>query len=187
MSKYLALIIILFSVAACMPQPPRYQLTAPTTLEGQQCAQRCDAASNLCTQQCNATQAACRLKAERQAKLELPARLELWDREIAAWERRVQRYEIELSFYEMRRQHWHIMRDLARPNCRRGDRDCHPVRPRFRDDWLDRPLSPGPAPKRPSLESETNRIQALTCPSDCACAAQFRQCFVTCGGGVKPY
>lgn len=187
MSKYLALLIVLFSLAACAPPEPRYQLTAPTSLAGQQCAQRCDAASQQCEQQCSVNQEACRVRAEQQAKQVLPERLQAWEVDVAAWERRVRRYEMDRMFYDMQRDHWRMMRDMSRPDCRRGDKHCRPSHPRWHDDWLDRPISPGAAPIRPTLESETKRIQTLTCPTDCGCAEAFRQCFVTCGGAVKAY
>lgn len=193
MLRYLMLLLVMSMVACVSPQyQTHYRFTPPPAGAGKVCLTRCDAALTQCKHQCAAKTSQCLAKARTQAQQELPILLAAWERDMLVWEKAMDRYETELRFWEMERRQRRLMYDLQRDlqRCRPGERNC--VRfprhygSRYPDDW-DRPESPGTAPKRPTLESETARIQAETCPNDCGCDTNYRQCYASCGGNVQPY
>lgn len=195
MFRYLIISLFFFLAGCVSPQyQTNYHFTPPTVAVGKICLTRCDAALNQCKNQCTVKTSQCLAKARVQAQQELPILLSAWEREMAVWEHAMERYETDLRFWEMEMRQRRLMHDLQRDihRCRPGERNCirHPRHSGFGrgyyDAW-DRPESPGPAPKRPSLESETSRIQAETCPTDCGCDANYRQCYGSCGGNVQPY
>ncbi|MFZ1341882.1 hypothetical protein [Thiothrix eikelboomii] len=185
---------LVIGLAGCVsPQyQTAYRFTPPPAGAGKVCLTRCDASLAQCKNQCAAKTSQCLAKARSQAQSELPVLLGAWEREILVWEKAMDRYETELRFWEMEMRQRRLMYDLQRDlrPCRPGERHCtrYPRRPHFGypGAW-DRPESPGPAPKRPTLASETARIQAETCPNDCGCDASYRQCYASCGGNVQPY
>lgn len=196
MFRYLTLALLLFLVGCVSPQyQTQYRFTPPPAGAGKTCLPRCEAGFAQCKQQCAAKTNQCLAKARLQAQSELPVLLGAWERDILVWEKALDRYETELRFWEMDLRQRRLMHDLQRDlrPCRPGERHCtrHPRYPRqygygYPSVW-DRPESPGPAPKRPSLASETARIQAEICPKDCGCDVSYRQCYASCGGNVQPY
>lgn len=193
MFRYLILFLMLFLVGCVSPQyQTNYRFNPPPAGAGKVCLTRCDAALGQCKNQCAAKTSQCLAKARVQAQQELPILLSAWERDVAIWEQEIARYETDLRFWEMEMRQRRLMRDLQRDlyRCRPGERNCarYPRHYGFGyPDYWDRPSSPGPAPKRPTLASETARIQAATCPTDCGCDASYRQCYGSCGGNVQPY
>ncbi len=194
MFRYFLLLLILGLSGCVSPQyQTNYRLTPPPAGAGKVCLTRCDAALGKCKQQCAAKTSQCLAKARTQAQQELPILLGAWERDMQVWEKAMERYETDLRFWEMEMRQRRLMRDLQRDlqRCRPSERNCTRI-PRhygglaYPDDW-DRPDAPVPAPKRPTLESETTRIQAETCPKDCGCDQTYRQCYGSCGGNVQPY
>lgn len=190
----LLILILLAGLAGCVsPQyQTNYRFTPPPAGAGKVCLTRCEAGLQQCKNQCAIKSSQCLTKARSQAQQELPILFGAWERDIAVWEHEMERYETDMRFWEMEMRQRRLMRDLQRDlyRCRPGDRNCTRF-PRhsgfgYYDRW-DQPRSPGPAPKRPTLESETTRIQAATCPSDCGCEETYRQCFGSYGGKVEPY
>lgn len=193
MFRYLILVLVLFLTGCVSPQyQTHYRLTPPPAGAGKLCLTRCDASLAQCNNQCIVKSSQCLAKARTQAQSELPVLLGVWEREMADWEKALDRYETDLRFWEMELRQRRLMRDLQHDlnRCRPGDRRCvrYPHQQGFgRSDYWDRPESPGPAPKRPTLASETARIQADTCPTACGCDTNYRQCYASCGGNVQPY
>lgn len=193
MFRYWLLVLVLFLAGCVSPQyQTHYRFTPPPAGAGKVCLTRCDATLAQCKHQCAAKTSQCLAKARVQAQHELPILLDAWEREMLVWEKAMDRYETELRFWEMEVRQRRLMHDLQRDlhRCRPGERHCTRY-PRHRgfgyaNDW-DRPESPGPAPKRPNLASETARIQAETCPNDCGCDTSYHQCYASCGGNVQPY
>lgn len=197
MFRYLILLLMIGLTACASPQyQTNYRFTPPPVAvgAGKFCLTRCDAALNQCKSQCVAKTRQCLSKARGQAQQELPILLSAWEREVVDWEKALDRYETDRRFWEMEMRQRRLMHDLQRDlqRCRPGERHCAKY-PRHTDfgsgayyAW-DRPVAPGAAPKRPTLESETARIQAETCPMDCGCDAIYRQCYGSCGGNVQPY
>lgn len=195
MFRYL-IILLAFVLAGCVsPQyQTHYRFTPPSASASKVCLTRCDLVLGQCKQQCAAETSQCLAKARTQAQQELPILLGAWEREMQVWEKAMDRYETDLRFWEMEMRQRRLMHDLQRDlqRCRPSEPNCvKPHRPSrfgygYYDTW-DRPDSPGSAPKRPSLESETVRIQAETCPKDCGCEQTYRQCYGSCGGNVQPY
>lgn len=193
MFRYFVLWLVIGLAGCVSPQyQTAYRFTPPPAGAGKVCLTRCDASLAQCKNQCAAKTSQCLAKARSQAQSELPVLLGAWEREILVWEKAMDRYETELRFWEMEMRQRRLMYDLQRDvrPCRPGERHCtrYPRRPHFGYPraW-DRPESPGPAPKRPTLASETARIQAETCPNDCGCDANYRQCYASCGGNVQPH
>ncbi|HPY42652.1 MAG TPA: hypothetical protein PLM98_19155, partial [Thiolinea sp.] len=193
MFRYLILSLVLLLTSCVSPQyQTNYRFTPPPAAAGKVCLTRCDSSLKQCKNQCALKTSQCLTKARSQAQQELPILLAAWEREMVVWEHEMDRYETELRFWEMEMRQRRLMRDLQHDlnNCRPGERNCarypHPHGLGSIDYW-DRPQSPGSAPKRPTLESETARIQAETCPSDCGCEETYRQCYGSCGGNVQPY
>lgn len=193
MFRYLIILFVLGLAGCVSPQyQTQYRFTPPPAGAGKVCLTRCDAVLGQCKQQCAAKTSQCLAKARAQAQQELPILLGAWEREMLGWEKAMDRYETDLRFWEMEMRQRRLMRDLQRDlhRCRPGERNCARF-PRHHGlgypDYWDRPDSPGPAPNRPTLESETARIQAETCPNDCGCDQSYRQCYGSCGGNVQPY
>ena len=193
MFRYLIILFVLGLAGCVSPQyQTQYRFTPPSAGAGKVCLTRCDAVLGQCKQQCAAKTSQCLAKARAQAQQELPILLGVWEREMLGWEKAMDRYETDLRFWEMEMRQRRLMRDLQRDlhRCRPGERNCARF-PRHHGlgypDYWDRPDSPGPAPKRPTLESETARIQVETCPNDCGCDQSYRQCYGSCGGNVQPY
>lgn len=194
MFRYLILSLMLLLTACVSPQyQTNYRFTPPPAGAGKVCLTRCDASLAQCKNQCAVKTSQCLVKARTQAQTELPVLLGAWERDMAGWEESMERYETDLRFWEMEMRQRRLMRDLQRDlhRCRPGERNCTRV-PRhssrgYPDYYWDRPASPGAAPKRPTLESETARIQAETCPNSCGCEETYRQCYGSCGGNVQPY
>lgn len=176
----------------CAPQyETRYAFTPPVGSTGMACLQRCESQEASCKLQCSQRYQQCGKIAEQQAKAGLPARLQDYETRFAAWQKDLARYETELRFYEMELRQRELQLDLERMRCQRDgkpiDRCAHLHGPLLPGYGLYEPYSPGPAPKQPTLASETERIRTLTCQHDCACDAGYRQCYSRCGGTVRPY
>jgi len=189
----LALLVFISLLSACVAPPQyktEYQLIPPQSANGQACIAQCEQRVQACEQQFTQQVKQCALRAAQQAKQEMPGRLAQWEQSIAVWEQYARRYERDLDFYEIKRRHRRLTRDLYYDDCRRDndeDRDCRRPLLFYDDDWLDRPRSPGPPPKRPTLESVTAQIQQKSCAKQSPCSERFRQCFASCGGTVTPY
>lgn len=194
MVRCFILSLVLLLAGCVSPQyQTNYRFTPPPAGAGKVCLTRCDASLAQCKNQCAAKTSQCLIKARAQAQTELPVLLSAWERDMAVWEEAMERYETDLRFWEMEMRQRRLMRDLQRDlhRCRPGERNYTRF-PRhsgvsYPDYYWDRPESPGPAPKRPTLESETARIQAASCPTDCGCDNNYRQCYESCGGNVQPY
>lgn len=193
----LALLMFISLLSACVAPPQyktEYQLIPPQSANGQACIQQCEQRVQACEQQFTQQVQQCAVQAAQQAKQEMPGRLAQWEQSIAVWEQYARRYERDLDFYEIKRRHRRLMRDSYYDNCRRdnsedddNERDCWRSPLFYDDDWLDRPRSPGPPPKRPTLERVTAQIQKKNCSLKNDCNERFRQCFAACGGTVTPY
>ncbi|WP_154724311.1 hypothetical protein [Thiothrix nivea] len=191
MSKWLFRWVGLVFLSACAPQyETRYELTPPTSTAGLACLNRCQTQTQACNQQCSQQYAQCGVQAGQQAKLALPGQLKDYDSKLNVWQNDMERYESDLRFYEMEVRQREVLADLNRFACDRDGKDSascvrHPSR--LHSSWLYEPRSPGSPPSRPTLESETARIRNLSCSQDCKCDGQYRQCYASCGGTVKPY
>lgn len=192
MYKFLVFLLAIGLAGCVAPQyQTQYRLTPPTAAAGKICLTRCDAAARQCKNQCGVKLQQCALQASQQAKRDLPGKLEAWEREMAVWEHEMARYETDLQFWEMEMRQRRLMHDLLRDRdrCRPGDRQCIRHRPLggFGYDRWDRPVSPGSAPKRPTLATESARIQEAICNDTCPCDDQYRLCYGSCGGLVQSY
>lgn len=193
--KKLILAGIALCLTACAPQKyqTRYQYTPPAGQGGAACIQRCTTQQNQCKQRFTAITKQCGQRAQQQARLELPGRIAAYEQALDAWEARVRHYERDLRLYRLRRHSYSILHEVAR-DCRRGTKrhghahDCKRRLPRWRSRiWLDEPIYPGKAPRRPTLASVTRAISAKTCNQQSQCAVNYQQCYSGCGGTVKPY
>lgn len=192
MKKWLMLVFAGLLVAGCTPQyETRYELIPPAATSGLACLKGCEAKAGACNQQCSQQYAQCSVKAEQQARRGLPDRLQEYQASFAAWKADIDRYKADLRFYQMELDRRERLRDLHRSSCQRDGEESHDCR-RYHRLWRDRfllndPDHPSSAPDKPTLASETARIRDLICNKDCQCGPQYRQCYASCGGTVKPY
>ncbi|WP_020559047.1 hypothetical protein [Thiofilum flexile] len=180
--KYLLMLVIGSLLMSCAPQyETRYELTPPKTAVGLQCLQPCEAKAQQCRSSCSARYDSCSAKAEQQAKLEMPQRMQEYELAMDVWRARYQRYLQDKMFYDMRRDQARSMRNMCM-STPQNPRAC----PRFDYPHWGRPSEPDDKPIAPTLASETKRIRKATCQLDCQCDTQYRSCYSSCGGGVKP-
>lgn len=192
MRKALLLLLHVLALSACSPQyETRYELIPPTHAAGLVCLNACEAKARSCNQQCSQQQEQCSNRAAQQAALELPERLKEYDTKLAEWQQAMARYETDLRFYEMELRQRELQEDLRRLTCQRDGKNsasCLDHHNRLHTlPLLAAPQRPENAPEKPTLSSETARIRTQTCTQDCSCEAQYRQCYSSCGGTVKPY
>ncbi|QQZ30773.1 hypothetical protein HMY34_19555 [Thiothrix subterranea] len=192
MNKWWGFLISLWLLSGCAPQyETRYEFTPPTSTGGLSCLNRCETQTRTCNLQCNLQYGQCSAKAEQQAKAELPAKLSEYDTRLAAWQRERERYETDLRFYEMELRQRELQHDLRRLTCDRDGKESasclhhHSLLNGMSS--LNEPRRPDNMPEKPTLTSETVRIRELICSSECQCDTQYRQCYTSCGGAVKPY
>lgn len=190
---YLALLVLLLSACAPQKYQTRYAYTPPGGNNGVSCIQRCSAQRHQCQQRFSVASGQCLQSARQQARREMPGRVAAYEKAIAVWEVRIERYQRDLRLYELRRHDYSLMHELAR-DCRRGikkpgyEHDCNRRLPRWRSAfWLDKPVYPGKAPRRPTLQGVTASIAAKTCAQQNQCGVAYNQCYSGCGGTVKPY
>lgn len=182
------LFVVLLSGCA-VPQSPEYEFIPPASAAGLQCLQRCDVQTTQCKSRVTQQESQCLAGARQQAVTELPGRLAVYENAIAAWELSMQRYERAMRLYDLQVGHARIMRNLSASRCRDRDgkdkRDCRP--PRLPGVFLpERPLYPGKAPRRPTLQMVQTEIAARRCGQAAdQCAPAYRQCYTACGGTVK--
>lgn len=194
--KKIILIGIALLLTACAPQKyqTRYAYTPPAERSGTVCIQRCSAQQNQCKKRFTVITQQCLQRARQQAKLEMPGRLAAYEQALTVWEARARHYERDLRLYRLKRRSYSILHEVAR-DCRRGSKrhgyehDCRRRHlPRWRGSvWLDEPVYPGGAPRRPTLETVTRTIATKTCGQENQCVVNYNQCYSSCGGTVKPY
>jgi hypothetical protein len=192
MKKWLFLLAGFWFLTGCAPQyETRYALTPPTSTGGLACLQGCEAKSRSCNLQCSQQYGQCSTRAEQQASNELPERVKEYDSKLAAWQQEMNRYETELRFYEMELHQREMQEDLRRLTCERDGKESASCRDHHARLHALSPLStpdrPGSAPEKPTLANESARIRDLTCSNECQCDDQYRLCYSSCGGTVKPY
>lgn len=181
-AKYLFVILVSSVLMSCAPQyETRYELTPPQTAAGLQCLKPCEAKAQQCNNSCAARYESCSAKAEQQAKLDMPKRMQEYEIALAVWQERYIRYVQDKTLYDMRRDQARAMRDLC-ISTQDNPRAC----PRPFKSWSARPVEPENKPVAPTLAAETKRIRDATCQLDCQCDAHYRSCYSSCGGGVKP-
>lgn len=179
-------------LSGCAPQyEVRYAFTPPVSASGLSCLNRCDTQTRACNLQCEQQFSQCSAKAEQQAKATLPALLSEYDTHLMGWQREMERYETDLRFYDMELRQRELQQDLRQMTCERDGKEsssCHHQHALLRGlPFLNEPRRPDSAPNRPTLASETARIRDLTCSKTCQCDEEYRQCYTSCGGAVKPY
>ena len=180
-------------LTACAPQKPRYEFVPPASASGMACVQQCTAQQRQCGQRVTQQHNQCLVRARQQAVTELPGRLAAYEKNIVAWEAAMRRYERDMDLYELQRRHSRIMHELSVERCReregKGKRDCRPLRPLSSGLFFsDRPVYPGKAPRRPTLQNVQAEIAAEQCSKSTeVCENTYRQCYTGCGGTVKQY
>lgn len=192
MNKWWGLLFSVWLLSGCAPQyETRYEFTPPSSTSGLTCLNRCEVQARTCNLQCHLQYNQCSVKAEEQAKVELPVKLREYDAQLATWEREKERYEADLRFYAMELRQRELQRDLYRLSCDRDGKtsnSClHYQRLMSGMPVIYEPRRPNKMPEKPTLSSETARIRDLTCSNECQCDMQYRQCYTSCGGAVKPY
>lgn len=190
---YLAAVLLLLTACAPQKYQTRYAYTPPAAQNGAVCIQRCSTQSNQCKQRFSATTTQCKQRATQQARKEMPGRIAAYEKNLDVWEVRMARYQRDLRLYELRGRNYSIMHELAR-DCRHGSKkhgykhDCKRRLPRWRGGfWLDKPVYPGKAPRRPTLQAVATAIAAKSCSQQSQCSVNYNQCYTACGGTVKPY
>lgn len=192
MKHWYWLVLGILLLTGCAPEyETRYELTPPASTSGLACLKSCEAKSRMCNLQCSQQYGQCSARAEQQAKRELPERIKEYETQLADWRREIDRYETDLQFYEMELRQRELQENLYHLSCERDGKDSHSCKHQH-SILLDMPLStqpryPGRAPEKPTLSSETARIRDLICSKECQCDDQYRQCYSSCGGTVKPY
>lgn len=192
MNKWLVLLLGVLFLSGCAPQyETRYAFTPPTSTGGLSCLTGCEAQTRTCNLQCSQQYAQCSAKAEQQAQTALPAQLSDYDTQLASWQRTMDRYETDRRFYEMELHQRELQHDLQRLTCEKDGKESasclhqHSLLQGL--PLLNEPSRPDKAPEKPTLASETARIRDLICSNECKCDDQYRQCYTSCGGAVKPY
>lgn len=179
-------------LTGCTPQyETRYAFSPPASTSGLSCLNRCDGQTRACNTQCSQQFGQCSAKAAQQAQVELPAKMTDYETRLSAWQREMERYETEQRFYAMELRQRELQHDLQRLTCDRDGKasaSClHHQGLLHGMPLLHEPNRPDSAPDKPDLASETARIRNLTCSNECKCDDDYRQCYTSCGGAVKPY
>lgn len=186
------LLVVVMSGCASPEYQTRYAFSPPANKQGVACVQRCAAQLQQCKVRFNQSAQQCVVRARQQARIEMPGRVKAYENALDVWETRMQRYQRDISMYELQRRNYRMMRGLSHAGCRGGktehNKDCRRNYLRWRGAfWLDEPVYPGKAPRRPTLKAVTTEIAKETCAQDNQCVVNYRQCYTGCGGTVKPY
>lgn len=192
MKNWYWLVLGVLLLTGCAPEyETRYELTPPASTGGLSCLNQCEGKSRMCNLQCTRQYDQCSVRAEQQARLELPERLREYDTKLADWKREMDRYETDQRFYEMELHQRQLQRELLHLTCNRDGQkaeSCFHQHSKYDSlPSMNPPTSPGASPAQPTLSGETARIRDLTCSKECKCDDQYRQCYSSCGGAVKPY
>lgn len=182
--KYWFITLLSTLLLSCAPQyETRYELIPPKNVSALQCLKPCEAKLQQCNMSCTQRFDACSVKAAQQAQLELPKRMQEYEVALAVWRERYNHYLQDKMHYDMRRDQARAMRELCLST--QSDPKACPHTPHMA--WSDRPIEPENKPEPPTLVSLTNTIREATCQRNCQCDDQYRSCYSSCGGGVKPH
>lgn len=188
--KSLLWIFLLFSISSCSPvYKVAHDFQPPSTPKGLSCLRGCQAKLKQCNQQCGMQYQQCSVKANAQAKKNLPKLLREYPQKLEQWLNARDRYQRDLEWYEFRLEMAEVRRDQSISHCiKQGKKrkSCSSSYPHPLTNFsYSRPSFNTPRPKRPTLNGEASRIRKLSCNTNCGCQSSYRLCYASCGGVVK--
>ncbi len=188
--KILLFCSLIFSLSSCGPvYKIGYDYHPPQTTSGLQCIRGCQSQLNQCNSRCSARFNQCSIKAENQAKRNLPRLLIAYPQQLKLWQNSRDQYLSDLDWYEFRHDMAQSRRDFYLENCYRNSKKKSECGSRFsyHHNFLsdDKPSFNIPRPVKPTLVSEAAKIRKLSCSKDCGCKSNYRLCYTSCGGVVS--
>lgn len=192
------LFMLLLGLGGCGPvYELRDEYRPPAGASGKQCILDCEDRRSDCGSDCNRAYRRCVRHANEEAKDAYTQALEVYTAEMDAYRAEKTLYDREYHHYRHEKSKLDDAYDHAKKRCKQNDPRACAHKKRV-DDQLDRlrqdyygyegPLHEEPEePDKPSLEEETDRILALRCDQTCSCQADFKSCYIGCGGRVETH
>lgn len=188
--RLFSLIFITILLGSCSPvYKITHDLSPPKTASGLICIKGCQAQLNQCNKNCSKRYDQCAIKADQQARKELPNQLQAYPQKLENWLNAKARYQRDLDWYEFRRDMAEARRDRYLNSCLgKGKKRNHCLNSAaYRHEIFayDRPRFSQPRPIKPTLSSVAAKLRELKCSKSCKCESKYRLCYSSCGGSVK--
>ena len=188
--KFIILLLLGILLGSCSPvYKITHDLSPPKTVNGLICIKGCQSQLNQCNRQCSKRFDQCSIKAEQQARKELPALLHAYPQKLQLWLNSKAEYERDLDWHEFRRHMSDSRRDYYLDRCEKKGKNRSYCSNSFyyQHDFLqhDRPSFNIPRPIQPSLANVAAKIRKLSCNKNCRCNSKYRLCYSSCGGVIK--